>query len=170
PGTYLRTGLGPPLGAALHAGDYTEVSEAVPAGSTLLLFTDGLIERRGASLETGLERLRNEAAAAEDLEALCDHLLASLPGEDIADDIAILALRPVAFTGGPLHLHLPADPLALAPMRRTLRRWLEEMDAAPEEAYAVTVACNEACANAIQHPYAAREGFLDVELRLAEGA
>jgi serine phosphatase RsbU (regulator of sigma subunit) len=70
----------------------------LPFGSTLLLFTDGLVERREESIAEGLDRL---AAALGrhgdlDLEALCDAVLADVlpPGAD--DDTALLALRPVA--------------------------------------------------------------------------
>lgn len=66
----------------------------LPVGSTLLLYTDGLIERRGESLEHSMTRLRQHAAGLVDrhLGAFCDELLASL-APDPQDDIALLALR-----------------------------------------------------------------------------
>jgi hypothetical protein len=56
----------------------------------VLLYTDGLIERRGESLDTGMTRLRQHAAALarEPLDAFCDELLT-----DHADDVALLAAR-----------------------------------------------------------------------------
>lgn len=71
--------------------DYEHVLQP---GSTVLLYTDGLIERRGVSLERGLEWLLEAAAglAGAPLEELCDALLA-LVGEDLDDDVALLALR-----------------------------------------------------------------------------
>ncbi|MBT2411529.1 SpoIIE family protein phosphatase [Streptomyces sp. ISL-12] len=68
---------------------------ALPARSTLLLYTDGLIERRDEPLDRGLDRLRRHAAALarEPLETFCDELLIGL-GADSADDIAVLAVRP----------------------------------------------------------------------------
>ncbi|MEU6602783.1 PP2C family protein-serine/threonine phosphatase [Streptomyces flaveolus] len=67
----------------------------LPAHSTLLLYTDGLIERRGESLDAGLTRLRQHAAALarEPLPVLCDELLAGLLAERYPDDVALLALR-----------------------------------------------------------------------------
>ncbi len=67
----------------------------LPARSTLLLYTDGLIERRGESLDMGLTRLRQHAAALarEPLPTLCDELLAGLLAERYPDDVALLALR-----------------------------------------------------------------------------
>ena len=66
---------------------------AIGPGDTLVLYTDGLVEVPGESLDAGLVRL---AAAAGDarglpLEELCDHLLAQVT--DIRDDIAVIALR-----------------------------------------------------------------------------
>ncbi|MFJ3553091.1 SpoIIE family protein phosphatase [Streptomyces sp. NPDC090114] len=70
--------------------------DAVPAHSTVLLYTDGLIERRGEHLDVALQRLRLHAGALarEPLDTLCDELLIGL-GADGDDDIAVLALRPV---------------------------------------------------------------------------
>ena len=135
----------------------------------MLLFTDGLVERRGLSLRRGLARLQAEAASSRgSLDALCDHLLASLVEKEVGDDIAIIGLRPVPLAGS-LRIRLPAEPHVLAPLRQTVRRWLHESGAEPEEAYDILVACGEACANAIQHPYGAREGLIEVELSVEDG-
>ncbi|GGW95156.1 hypothetical protein GCM10010297_16110 [Streptomyces malachitofuscus] len=69
--------------------------EAIPAHSTVLLYTDGLVERREEHLDDALERLRRHAAqlSREPLDVLCDELLIRL-GADSDDDIALLALRP----------------------------------------------------------------------------
>ncbi|WP_409332101.1 PP2C family protein-serine/threonine phosphatase [Trujillonella humicola] len=63
-------------------------------GDTLLLYTDGLIERRGASLDAGLAALLEQArrSAGRPLEQLCDDVLAGLP-EHAEDDVALLAAR-----------------------------------------------------------------------------
>ncbi|WP_428814643.1 SpoIIE family protein phosphatase [Streptomyces albus subsp. chlorinus] len=71
-------------------------TDALPAHSTVLLYTDGLIERRDESLDRAMERLRDHAAALahEPLDVFCDELLIGL-GADSTDDIAVLAVRPV---------------------------------------------------------------------------
>ncbi|GAA4894861.1 SpoIIE family protein phosphatase [Streptomyces coeruleoprunus] len=71
-------------------------TDAIPAHSTVLLYTDGLIERRGESLDDAMERLRRytSALAREPLDVFCDELLIGL-GADSDDDIAVLAVRPV---------------------------------------------------------------------------
>jgi serine phosphatase RsbU (regulator of sigma subunit)/PAS domain-containing protein len=72
----------------------TEQLSLVP-GATLVLYTDGLVERRGETLDDGLDRLLRavERHGAEDLEALCDALLADLVPDEADDDIAIVAVR-----------------------------------------------------------------------------
>ena len=67
---------------------------ALPPGSTLVLCTDGLVERRGEDLHVGLERLRRRVEQLRDLSAeeVCDALVADL-GEGREDDVAILVLR-----------------------------------------------------------------------------
>ena len=65
-------------------------------GSTVVLYTDGLVERRGSSLDEGMERLRATATTLArgglPLDQLCDALLTELGG-DFDDDVALLALR-----------------------------------------------------------------------------
>ncbi|MFB7461788.1 PP2C family protein-serine/threonine phosphatase [Streptomyces sp. NPDC056188] len=65
----------------------------LPPESTLLLFTDGLIERRDRDIDAGLRDLADHAAAlaSDPLDALCDALLGHQDGYD--DDVALLALR-----------------------------------------------------------------------------
>lgn len=67
----------------------------VPRGSTLLLYTDGLVERRGEDLADGLGRLSKSAQAHVDLgpEGFLDMVLRDLRDGDLADDVALLAVR-----------------------------------------------------------------------------
>ncbi|MHC3474876.1 SpoIIE family protein phosphatase [Streptomyces sp. 7R007] len=70
--------------------------DPLPPHSTLLLFTDGLIERRGEPLDDAMTRLRRYTAdhAQDPLDVFCDDLIIEF-GSDSSDDIALLALRPV---------------------------------------------------------------------------
>jgi len=75
--------------------DRTEGEAVVERGSTVLLYTDGLVERRDQSLQQGLALLRQVLADLVDLplEDLLDELLRRLLPADRADDVALLALR-----------------------------------------------------------------------------
>jgi anti-sigma regulatory factor (Ser/Thr protein kinase) len=168
--TYLEQESSPPLGAMSQA-HHVETGTRLPPGSTLLLFTDGLVERRSHSLREGLERLRVEAESADgDLEAMSDHLLTALLETEVGDDVALLAVRPLSLADRSLHFRVPAEPRSLAPLRHVVRRWLKEMEAGPRESYEILVACGEACANAVQHPYGTRNGYLEVDLSVLDGS
>lgn len=85
---------GPPLGAAPGAC-YPSVPERMAAGDTLLLYTDGLIEQRRESLDTGLDRLLARAREAAGMEprTLCGFMTAHGAGPQPRDDRALLAVR-----------------------------------------------------------------------------
>lgn len=75
----------------------TDAVLEVRPGATVLLYTDGLVERRGRDLDTGVEELGEVFAdlldARLDLEDLCDALLARMVPERPDDDVAIVAVR-----------------------------------------------------------------------------
>jgi sigma-B regulation protein RsbU (phosphoserine phosphatase) len=91
--TFLQDGHGHMLGADL-AASRPDARVALPPGSTLLFYTDGLIERRTEELDRGMTRLRQQtiALADVDIETFCDKLLAMTPAGN-EDDIAVIALR-----------------------------------------------------------------------------
>lgn len=84
---------GPPLG--VEFGARRTATLPLKRGDRLLLFTDGLIERRSASLQTRIEELGDAVhAAPENMEAACEDVLAAMadPGrEGFDDDVALLA-------------------------------------------------------------------------------
>jgi PAS domain S-box-containing protein len=140
-----------PLGV-LPFPTYEEVSAPMAPGSTLLLYTDGLVERPGENIDDGMAELAARVREApEDPDALCDHLLATLvPAGGAMDDVAILTLRnlpvPERFSAA-----FRAEPESLAPMRSMLRRWLSHAGAGDIEIAEITTACGEAATNAIEH-------------------
>jgi serine phosphatase RsbU (regulator of sigma subunit) len=97
----LTAPVGPPVGIG-WLGPRSDGVVDLPEGSTLLLFTDGLFERRGILLDEGRERVREvlSAAAGLSLESLCDRLLTDLLGDGVEDDVAVLAVRAHPLDGG----------------------------------------------------------------------
>jgi serine phosphatase RsbU (regulator of sigma subunit) len=86
--------VGTPIGVVPDA-TYRSTTVEVPHGATLLLYTDGLVERRGETLDTGLQRLRR--AAGHDghgsVEGMLDAVLNDLAHGERDDDTAMLGLR-----------------------------------------------------------------------------
>jgi PAS domain S-box-containing protein len=163
---YLEGGRSLPVGAR-PATTYTEASHSLEPGSKLLLYTDGLVEKRRAPIDDGLLRLSQSIAERdENLEDLCDRLIAELqPTGD--DDVALLVLEPTALRPGQLELRLPAEPTVLGSVRRALRRWLEQGEAGGQEGYEIVLACNEAFANAVEHAYGPADGYVEMEAALS---
>jgi serine phosphatase RsbU (regulator of sigma subunit)/DNA-binding response OmpR family regulator/anti-sigma regulatory factor (Ser/Thr protein kinase) len=131
------------------------------AGETLLLFTDGLVERRGESISVGFERLAHAfATAPAGADALCDHVLEkALSEQGRHDDVALLAIRLLPVPTGPLHLTLPAVADSVPLARHRLRAWmtanLPELDAVTRGD--LEVAWSEACTNVVRHAYGPRD-------------
>jgi PAS domain S-box-containing protein len=160
---FLADTHGMPLGANDRAR-YSVAEASMAPGSLLVLYTDGLVERRGESLDDGMARLVTVAARQpEELEQFADGLLAGLLHHDRStdDDVAVLLLRTLA-AGDRLDLRLEAAPRELARLRRLLADWLRRGGADEEEVAELTIAVNEVAANAIEHAY----GLVDAEFLL----
>lgn len=140
-----------PLGV-MSFPTYTSETRELPPGATVLLYTDGLVERPGEMLDSGLERLAATARGAGDgPERLCDGLVRGLvPGGAASDDVALLALHSPPL-GDRFSLQLSADAARLASMRALLRRWLRHVEATDRDLSEILVATGEAAANAIEH-------------------
>ncbi|MFF0464993.1 SpoIIE family protein phosphatase [Streptomyces mexicanus] len=91
---YLDSGRGLMIGVDPDLPRHS-AQDHLPLESTLLLFTDGLIERRGEPLDEAMTRLRRHAVrqARTPLDVFCDELIIKF-GADTTDDIALLTLRP----------------------------------------------------------------------------
>jgi serine phosphatase RsbU (regulator of sigma subunit)/CheY-like chemotaxis protein/anti-sigma regulatory factor (Ser/Thr protein kinase) len=142
--------------AALGIAEICKPPEIVvdfPPGATLVLYTDGLVERRREGIDAGVSRLLSAVSDAPgNVRAVCAEVVASCLGpERVDDDITALFVRAEAVLGENVRFTLTPDPQALAAMRRMLRRWLIEMGAFPDEMAGVVMAANEAWQNAIEH-------------------
>jgi anti-sigma regulatory factor (Ser/Thr protein kinase) len=147
--TILEDGRGFPL-AVRPGRTRPEARVTIPPRATLLLYTDGLVERRRVSLDQGIARaaevVRDGRPAP--LEELADDIMDRLtPVDGYQDDVALLLYR----QPGPLEMEFPADAGQLAHTRSAMREWLQRAGVAPEQAYDTLIATGEAVANAIEH-------------------
>ena len=127
------------LGLDPHA-ERTEWTATVPHGGVLLLYTDGLVERRTEDLDVGLERLCATAGdlgdpPVEGLSWWCDGLVARMVPERRDDDVALVAVRvgDERVGGAPgdparegVAVLLPADPVSVGRARAVVREALAE--------------------------------------------
>ncbi|OBK23244.1 histidine kinase [Mycobacterium asiaticum] len=124
----------------------------MPPRATLLLYTDGLVERRGRSLDDGMTRAADlvQSGRSEALEEVADRLMSALePDGGYPDDVAMLLYRQPA----PLAMEFTADVSYLARSRNALRGWLTRAGVAPDQIQDVLTATGEAVANSIEHGY-----------------
>jgi anti-sigma regulatory factor (Ser/Thr protein kinase)/putative methionine-R-sulfoxide reductase with GAF domain len=164
---YLSPGKGVPLGA-LRQPRYEDAETTFAPGDTLLLYTDGLVERPGESLDTGFERLCEAASqVTDDSPSVCQVIVEAMrPEGALRDDAAVLAIR-AEVLANPLHLTFPADMDAIPVLRRVLGRWLGEAGASKPEIEDISLACAEACANSVEHAYAPGPAKLELEAAVA---
>jgi PAS domain S-box-containing protein len=166
---------GPPLG--VRHSRYSVTRLPVVAGETLLLYTDGLVERRGESFDVGVGRLVQAFDSAPvDVEQCCDHVLHELLHDDApSDDVAIVAVRVVH---EPVRLSIPfeQDLGELYALRHLLRRWVTQYGADDATADDIVIVAAEAASNAIEHARSAPDvaflvtafiddGAVDIEVR-----
>jgi serine phosphatase RsbU (regulator of sigma subunit) len=92
-GTFVQSEVGVPIGVRAGAS-YTSTSVETPKAATLLAFTDGLVERRGESIDTGLARLQRAATGNHlALDELVSRVVDDMRQDGGDDDTAIAALR-----------------------------------------------------------------------------
>jgi PAS domain S-box-containing protein len=151
-----------PLAATETVWSRPEAETTLLPGATLLLYTDGLIERRNESLDVGIER----AATALNRyrhhhpDDVADRLMTDLaPPSGFDDDVAVLLYR---HPPSSLTLRSPARPQSLAIIRDRLRRWLPAAAIDADTAEEVLLAVGEAAANTTEH--AVRDATHQVEL------
>ena len=150
---------------------FVEAEAVVEPGSTVLLYTDGLIERRGQTLSDSVRELeRALEAAPRGAEALCGFIEERARIDDgPPDDVALLAFHVLPLRGKPLQLRFPARPEAIADVRHSLARWLDQNGATADEAASIVLACGEACANAVEHAYGAADAEVEVAAAVSNG-
>ncbi|MFI8813230.1 MULTISPECIES: SpoIIE family protein phosphatase [unclassified Streptomyces] len=150
--TYPEIPGSPPLG--ISEGLPVETTALVlPEGSRLVLFTDGLVERRGRDIDTGLELLRTTLDRSGHLgpEATCQVVLDALLSARPTDDVALLVARTRLLDPGHVaDWDVPDDPTAVSGIRaeaaRVVKGWgLEDV------AYTMELIVSELVTNAIRY-------------------
>lgn len=147
-----------------------QASQVLPVGSTLMLFTDGLVERRRESIDDGIDRAT--AALAETmklpLDAVPGAVLRELaPGSGYDDDVAMVIYR-----HRPTLLRIESDATAeqLVDIRHRLAAWLRAAELPDELAADIVLVVNEACTNCVEHAYRGhRVGAMLLEADIAHG-
>jgi serine phosphatase RsbU (regulator of sigma subunit)/anti-sigma regulatory factor (Ser/Thr protein kinase) len=167
---YIDEAQGPPLG--VNPGFvYGGQSVDFPTGSALLLYTDGLLERRDESLDLGFERLASRVSVSADPDGLtlADSVYRGLlDGAPLEDDVALLAIESVPL-GPRLQLNLEATPNVLASLRRGIGCWLLRNGVPEEERFDIALASSEAAGNAIEHAYGPHDATFDVDCQWSPG-
>ncbi len=150
---YLWDGRSAPLGSILGL-ERGLADDQLDVGETLVLYTDGLVERRTMSIDVGLERLADVASRSDPgsprlADEICD---AVLDGRSQHDDVCVLTLYRMPVASMFSH-SFPASTSELAGLRDRMRGWLEENGVSEEVERGVVLAVSEAAANAVEHGY-----------------
>ncbi|MEW2268720.1 SpoIIE family protein phosphatase [Streptomyces griseofuscus] len=149
--TYPELPGGPPLG--LGGMPFQTAELELAEGTQLVLYTDGLIEDRARDLDEGLELLRRALAGHPDRtpDASCGAVLEELLPQGPKDDVALLVARTRALTSEQVaEWDVPADPSAVAGLRRAVTERLEEWGL-DEQAFGMELVLSELVTNAIRY-------------------
>lgn len=166
--SFLEGSGGLPLGVNPEAG-YGEHATTLEHGSIVVLYTDGLVERRGRSIDDGLDALARAAERApREPDAFVDFVIGELVGVDARhDDVAVLAIMLDPARLLPLELTVPAAPESLPYLRDELERWLDAAAVPDADARDIVLATWEAGANAIEHAGGGRDAVVRVDAVLS---
>lgn len=155
----------PPLGVN-RSTPFIEHELQVERGSMLLLYTDGLAERRGESLDVGLERLRGAVErllpAHEAPAAITALLEEQLGGSRPVDDVAVLLLQRQAVPSLEFEFAVTARARSLVDIRRAVGRWLDDVGVPSVTATEIVTAVSEASTNAVEHAYGPTGGTVTI--------
>lgn len=152
--TQLEGASAPPLGFAT-AEQVHELRRRLSGRPAILCYTDGLVERRGASIDDGIDVLASIFArsAGAGPDAVADAAIREMVGgRESDDDVALLA---VELTGVParLEVDVPARSSVLRSVRRRHDAWMRARGIGEPERARAVLAVGEACANAVEHAY-----------------
>lgn len=151
PPRLLWGGRSTPLGAYVAAGQRGEAVVQLEPWDRLLLYTDGLFERRDRALDEGLQLLTDTAAELSTVplrDAVQSLTARLLKDERSRDDVCVLL---ISWLGGAFERQLSADLSALSAVRRALAGWLLDSGVAVDARHDLVLAASEAITNAAEH-------------------
>jgi signal transduction histidine kinase/CheY-like chemotaxis protein len=154
PPKFLLEGRRPPVGVWDTPHEQNTAVHQIRPGCVLLLYTDGLIERPGETLDDGFARLEQAVTTRADLPVadLCDELLELMtPPGGYTDDVVVLAVRPCHSSTHTFATVVPAAVKHLAEARHLLHDWLSAINVAPRRGSDILLATGETATNAIEH-------------------
>ena len=154
PPEFLYKGRRPPVGASDTPLQPRTAVHTMRPGCVMVLYTDGLIERPGESLDEGFARLKSAATERAHLPVgeLCDALLdAMAPPGGYTDDVVVLAVRPCHSAPRSFATVIPASQSRIADTRHLLRDWLSQVGVDPARESDILHATGEVLTNAIEH-------------------
>lgn len=147
-----------------------QAAELLRQGATLMLFTDGLVERRHESIDEGLARVADvlTESAHLSISGVADAVLNQLaPEGGYDDDVAMVVY---CHQVAPLRIETDATPEQLAPIRRQLTSWLRVADVPDVQAGDIVLVVSEACTNCVEHAYVGHDrGNMLVEMEAVDG-
>jgi serine phosphatase RsbU (regulator of sigma subunit)/anti-sigma regulatory factor (Ser/Thr protein kinase) len=166
----LEHARGLPLGTGIPS-KYRQETLELPAGTVIVMYTDGLVERRGHSIDDGLRDLQVAVLdAPKDPDRLLEHVLDHVVGTgERGDDIALLAVRVLPVAPRPLELRLVARVASMDLVRDAMRTWLEGIPLERSDAEDVVLATWEACVNAIEHAVDATDDIVTLRAEHENG-
>jgi serine phosphatase RsbU (regulator of sigma subunit)/anti-sigma regulatory factor (Ser/Thr protein kinase)/anti-anti-sigma regulatory factor len=159
------------------------VTSALAPGELVLLYSDGLVERPGQTIDEGMAELaaaaaeqslaaaeQSLAAAAEPVaERVCQRIVELLTPASRADDVTALAAQRLADPVPALRLALPSERPSLTTARDAFAGWLSQLDVAADDWEALHLALVEVFTNAIEHAYSRDQpGRIELEASLGE--
>jgi PAS domain S-box-containing protein len=144
-----------------------QAAAALTGGSTLLLYTDGLVERRDEPIDAGIARVAEVMAQTSEMpvDAVADAMLDKLaPAVGYDDDVAIVLYR---HPGPALVIEIDAIPARLSDVRHQLTAWLRSAGVPELVGADIVLVVNEACSNSAEHAYRGQEpGTMRVQAAL----
>jgi anti-anti-sigma factor len=174
---FLESTGGGPLGTGQQG---TLRTATLGAGEVLFLYSDGLIERPGRTLDKSLTqlagvaadavtgRLRPAGGATAVPERVCRLTVELLTRTGFADDVTALAVQRLPGRVPEVHHTVASEPGSLRVLRRALTDWITPLEPRPDDVDAMHMAVVEIVTNAIEHAYRETEpGPIDFSLRLS---